>query len=343
MSGGNVRNAMYWDLEGPISSMDHAALLCKRHVLGGDKLFPVMSRFDDILALDNKEGYEPGDTLMLQIPFLVEAGVTEKDLRVLSAEAGLVPGVDVLFSSVREQGCAISIISTSYEQHALAIAARVKVSLDRVYCTKFPLDQFRENIGQADLQLIREIRKKATALYHEELDSGVNDEEIQKLLNPFFWEQLPKTPFGQIMATMSVMGGRRKVGALEQAVRTLGGYLSDAFVVADSITDFRMAQVVEAAGGIALVWNGNQYIIPFGSCGVAAVNSMAIAALFQAWLDGGRPAVREAVESMPKPHPETGPYYHWLAGRDPEFHSEVLAIHKRLRTVCRGAETAKLG
>lgn len=336
------RNSIFYDLEGPISSLDHAQAVCKRFVKDGGKLFPVLSRYDDVLALANKEGYEPGDTLMLQIPFLIEAGVAEEDLRTVSTEAGLVSGIYGFFTELQKEGCAVWIISTSYEQHALSIAERVGVPLNQVHCTKFQLDIIRRDTGREDLGLIREVREKAVKLYHDNLESGANDGAIQELLDPFFWEELPKSRFGQ-MSKVEVMGGRRKVKALEKAS---GHYfLSNAFVVMDSITDFRMSQVVEAAGGIALAWNANWYVLPYASCGVAAVDARAVRPLFKAWQEGGRPTVREFVESALGPEdPEVGPYYHWLAGREEKFKEDiVLPIHKRLRTTCRGKEVAKLG
>jgi energy-converting hydrogenase A subunit R len=338
----DVRDAIFCDMEGPISGQDHAAEVCRRFIRGGDRFFAVLSRYDDILTLIGKEGYEPGDTLQLLIPFLVEAGVTDEDLRLVSAEAGLVPGIRKLFTGLQRQGCSVWIISTSYREHASSIAQRVGVSLDRVYCTDFSMGpRFASLISAENLgPCLQEIREIAVELYHDDLGFGRKDREIQELLDPFFNEVLPGTEFGQIMAQIKVMGGRRKVRALEGTIRNL----SDAFVVVDSITDFRMAQAVEAAGGIALAWNGNKYIIPYATCGVAAVNAEAIMPLFQAWRQGGRKAVREIVESMPIPrNPKRGPYYHWLAGRDSKFHQEVLTIHQRLRIVCRGRETARLG
>lgn len=339
------KKALNCDLEGFISGQDHAHATCKRYVKDGDRLFPVVSRYDDLLTLQNREGYEPGETLMLIIPFLIEAGVTEEDLKTVSAKAGLVLGICELFSELQNQGCFIYVISTSYEQHALSIAQRVGVPLKQVYCTRFPLDQLQKEVSKEALSLVREVREGVVSLYQEDLESGVRDEAIVKLLNPFYWKKLPKTKLGQVIAKIKVMGGRRKVWALEEAIRNSGGnHLCEAFVVGDSITDFRMAQAVEAAGGIALAWNANRYLLPYASCGVAAIDARAVRPLFKAWQKGGRAAVRGFIENTQAPKdPELGPYYHWLAGKDEEFQKEVLAIHKKLRIICRGRETAKLG
>lgn len=344
-----VRNSIYKDLEGPISPQDNAQLVCAVCVRTGDILFPVISRYDDLLTLANKEGYEPGDTLSLIIPFLVEAGVTEDDIRKVSAEAGLVAGIIEFYTELHKEGCLVWIISTSYEQHALSIAERAGVPPERVYYTKFPLNQLQAVIGKEDLTLVRQVREKAAEFYREDLENDGNDEAILRLLNSFYWEELPKTRLGQAIAKVTVMGGRRKVRALQEAIQASGGYyLSDAFIVVDSITDWRMAQAVEAAGGLALAWNANWYALPYCSCGIAATDARKVGPLFKAWREGGRVAVRELIESTLerlKPNDsDWGPYYHWLAGRSDEWKKEVvLPIHRRLRTICRGRTVAKLG
>lgn len=340
------RTAMYCDLEGPISSQDHAQVVCKQFVEDGEKLFPVLSRYvlsRYILAPFNEEGYEPGDTLSFQIPFLIEAGVTEQDLRGVSAQAGIVPGIFEFFTEVQRDGSTVGIISTSYEQHALSIAKRIRVPVEQVYCTRFPLDQLRKKV--MDRVFIRHVRKRAVEFYCDDLESGVKDAEMRKVLDPFFLKYLPGTELGQAMTKVKVMGGRRKVWALEEAVQANNGFhLGNAFVVGDSVTDFRMAQAVEAAGGIALAWNANWYILPYATCGVAAADAQAVKPLFEAWQEGGRAAVRKVIEAMPEPqNPEIGPYYQWLVGRNNKFHRRALSVHKRLRMICRGVETAKLG
>lgn len=340
------RTAVYYDLEGPVSSQDHAQVVCREFVEDGKRLFPVLSRYvlsRYILAPFNEEGYEPGDTLNFQIPFLIEAGVTEEDLRKVSAQAGIVPGIIEFFSEVKRDGCRVGIISTSYEQHALPVAKRIGVPIKQVYCTRFPLDQLRKKV--MDKALICQVRKRAVKLYCDDLESGVNDAEMRKVLDPFFLKYLPGTELGQAMTKVKVMGGRRKVWALEEAVQANGGFhLGNAFVVGDSSTDFRMIQVIEAAGGIALAWNANWYILPYATCGVAAADAQAVKPLFKAWQEGGRAAVREIIKAIPEPqNSEVGPYYQWLVGRNNKFHREALSVHKRLRMICRGVETAKLG
>jgi energy-converting hydrogenase A subunit R len=81
-----------FDLEGPLSPQDNAY-----EVMGiaqnGSKVFEVLSEFDDILALEGMEGYEPGDTLKLIIPFLIYYDLHENEIREVSDRAALVKGM----------------------------------------------------------------------------------------------------------------------------------------------------------------------------------------------------------------------------------------------------------
>ena len=69
---------IFFDLEGPLSPRDNAFDLM-RHAGAGD-IFRLTSRYDDLLALEGRAGYEAGDTLALIVPFLIRHGVTEADI-----------------------------------------------------------------------------------------------------------------------------------------------------------------------------------------------------------------------------------------------------------------------
>jgi len=331
-----------YDLEGPISSLDHAYEVCKKFVPNGAELFSVLSRYDDILALENKEGYEPGDTLKLITPFLIASGVTEKNMVAVSQEASLVPGIKELFDYFLSYP---RVISTSFHQHAHNIGEQLGLYAACIYCTNFPIGIYSKMVSQEDIEKVSSLRKKIVELYSPMLEIGENDQDIKGLLAPFFWQELPKTSFGPIMEKVNVIGGRRKVAALQSALLDSKVYYLDrTIVVGDSITDWRMLQVVEAAGGLAVAWNANLYALPWATCSVTATNAWAVEPLIWQFRIGGRPAVRQWIERAPLPDdPEVGPYYHWVAGQDEETLKRILKIHKRLRTTCRGAETSRLG
>ena len=56
-------NLIFFDMEGPLSIQDNAYELMKLFPDGG-QVFEVISRYDDLRALDGRDDYDPGDTLV---------------------------------------------------------------------------------------------------------------------------------------------------------------------------------------------------------------------------------------------------------------------------------------
>ncbi len=77
-----VKRLFISDCEGPISKNDNAFEATAHFVPNGDRLFALISKYDDVLAdVVKKPGYNAGDTLKLILPFLKAYGVTDKGLR----------------------------------------------------------------------------------------------------------------------------------------------------------------------------------------------------------------------------------------------------------------------
>ena len=96
-------NLICFDLEGPLSPQDNAYELMKLFP-DGDKIFEVISRYDDLLTLEKRTDYEPGDTLALIVPFLILHNISEADIGSLSRKATLTGGADKLISSLEYSG-----------------------------------------------------------------------------------------------------------------------------------------------------------------------------------------------------------------------------------------------
>ncbi|WP_334109929.1 haloacid dehalogenase-like hydrolase [Thermodesulfitimonas autotrophica] len=322
-----------FDLEGPLSPQDNAYEVIGR-VPRGHALFERLSRYDDLLTLAGREGYEPGDTLKLLVPFLLANGLTEADIREVSAGAALVPGAVETVAALRERGLPVVVISTSYCQHAHTIAARLGIPAAQVACTHLPLDAMREELDAADRAFILEVQEELLAL------PLAAEEGLSACCDRFFWAELPRRPVGRLMAAVEVVGGARKTAALTRFAGMFGVPLERAVVVGDSITDFKMLALTAKAGGLAIVFNGNEYALPYGSCGVAARELRAVLPLIEAFLEGGRSLVRERVTALANCGGAADPVYHWLA--EGTAIETVLPFHKKFRQLLRG-EAAKLG
>ena len=324
-----------FDLEGPLAPQDNAYELMKLLSRGG-KIFEVISRYDDLLTLEGRPDYEPGDTLALITPFLAYHGIEEEQITSMGWKAGLTPGATELISELKSRGWDLFCISTSYNQYAFPITERVGIPRENVACTSFPLAQIRKLLNRDEFALLEQTEHEIV-----NLNPFTDDTRIREYLDYFYRQKLPQTSSGRIIGQVKPIGGRRKVEALENFSTRMGKPLSRWTVVGDSITDFKMLQAVNKAGGLAIAFNANEYALPCSTLGLASVSLYDLWLVLEAWEQGGRHTVERLVKERAKAggHDNRG-HLHWLDGT--KDIKPALEIHKRIRQVIR-EEAAKLG
>jgi len=328
-------NLICFDLEGPLASQDNAYELMKLFPHGG-KIFEVISRYDDLLALERRPDYEPGDTLALIIPFLAYHGIEEEQIAAMGQKAGLTPGATILIDKLKSRGWYIFCISTSYEQYAFSVTRRLSIFSENVACTSFPLEQIRKLLSQNEFAFLKQTEQEIV-----NLKPFADDTRIKEYLDYFYWQKLPQTRWGRIIGQVKPVGGRRKVEALENFSTKMGKPLSRWTVVGDSITDFKMLQAVNKAGGLAIAFNANEYALPYSTLGLASVSLYDLWIVLEAWEKGSRQDVERVVKENEKAGgARDRGWLHWLDGT--QDITPALEIHKRIRRLAR-EEAAKLG
>jgi len=340
----NRKKVVAFDLEGPLSPMDHAMEVLSI-VPEGEKVFAVLSRYDDLLTIEGRPGYEPGDTLLLILPFLLFHHIKPEDLTDVSKRAGIVNGAKELISQLKETGWEVYIISTSYCQHALNIGRRLGIERDNIYCTDLMEIDLNKKLDRKTKSLLRETEDYIVSnLYSDRLDRGEKDNLMKPYLDRFFWEKLKTTSIGSFMDGIRVMGGMRKREALEGIAERNGVSLGDIVAIGDSITDFPMLKAVNKEGGLAIVFNGNEFSLPYGTASVASLDLRDLRLLMDKWVENGREGVKSEIQNQrSKIQIEDGPYYHWLEGLGEKELGEILDIHKRFRKAVRGEVAGALG
>ncbi len=328
-------NFICFDLEGPLSPQDNAYELMKLFP-NGDKIFEVISRYDDLLTLEGREDYEPGDTLALIVPFLILHNISEVDIASLAVKATLTGGAADLISWLQSSGWKTFCISTSYEQYAIHITQKLGIYAHNVACTSFPLDKFRITLCKEDSELLQQAEEEILTMR-----PVADDDRIKQSLDYFFWEKLPTTNLGMAIKEVKPVGGRRKVAALNRFADAHNQPLSSWVVVGDSITDARMLQAVEEAGGLAIAFNANEYALPYSTMSLASTSIADLTEVLQAWQKSQRRGVEKVVKEKEKSggSGDRG-HFHWLSGR--ENMDEAIEIHKRIRRLIR-EEAGKLG
>jgi len=330
-----MANFICFDLEGPLSRQDNAYELMKLFPKG-DKVFEVISRYDDLLTLEEREDYEPGDTLALIVPFLLLHNIAEDNITTLAAKASLTGGASKLISWLQSNGWKVFCITTTYEQYAVHITQKLGIYAHNVACTPFPLNKLRQTLSKEDIVLLQKTEEDILTMR-----PTTDDDRIKQSLDHFFWEKLPTTELGEVIKQVKPMGGRRKVAALNKFTDKYDQPLSRWVVVGDSITDFRMLQTVEAAGGLAIAFNANEYALPYATMSLASTFVSDLNEVLPAWQKGYRKEIEKVVRAKETiGGREDRDYFHWLSGR--KDIDEVIQIHKRIRRLVR-EEAGKLG
>ncbi len=336
---GVVMPIICFDLEGPLSPQDNAY-----EVLGlaekGHSVFEVISRYDDILTMQERPGYEPGDTLKLILPFLLLHGIKEREITKVSKKAMLIPGAKETIAELKAKGWKVRIISTSYQQHAYNIAEQLDVDRKDVACTQLPLDEYHSELGEQDISLIEAAEDKILSFR-----VGSNEDEMARFLDKFFFKDIPETRLGRIFDEVSIVGGSRKVSAMEGFLDAAGVKFQDAVAVGDSITDFKMLSKVKNEGGLAVVFNGNEYAVPHADVGLASVDMRGLLPIASAFFHDGRTGAIKAVNQLEKTGLKVSDYgvpapVYTVVVKDTT--DRIVKVHKDYREMVRG-EAGKLG
>ncbi len=302
----------------------------------GEKIFEVISRYDDLLALEEKEGYEPGDTLALIVPFLVLHDLSENDISTLGTKASPTGGAADLIYQLEVDGWKVFCISTSYQQFALHITHKLGIYSQRVACTPFPLNQFRNSLTSEESELLQQAEQDILSLHPPD-----DDDRVKKTLDSFYWEKLPATGIGTAIQEVKPVGGRRKVAALNKFAEANSQPLSQWAVVGDSITDVRMLQAVNEAGGLAIAFNANEYALPPATMSLASTSIDDLREVLRTWQKSQRAGAEKLVRQKENAG-GTGDTknFHWIAGR--KDLDDIIQTHKRIRRLVR-EDAGKLG
>jgi len=292
------------DCEGPISKNDNAFELTSQFIPDGDRLFTLISRYDDVLAdVVKKQGYKAGDTLRLILPFLKAYGATNDKMRVYSSEnILLVPGADETLRFVRDTMLAF-IVSTSYEHYISTLCDAVGFPKENAYCTKLDIDRYE--LEEKEVERIKMLREKMSKMPMIEMpvDAKSLDElppESQatvKRLDEIFWEDILRMKSGRMLIDVNPVGGYEKANAVKEITEKFNADLSNVIYIGDSITDVDPFQLVRSGGGLTISFNGNQYAIREAEIAVLSHHTVVISILTEIFKKFGKEYVIRSAEN----------------------------------------------
>ncbi|MCW4016220.1 MAG: HAD hydrolase family protein [Candidatus Bathyarchaeota archaeon] len=283
------------DCEGPISKNDNAFELAEHFVHKGDKIFALVSKYDDVLAdIVKKQGYKAGDTLRLILPFLKAYGATDAKIRDFSARnVLLVPGAKDTLKFVSEMFSSF-IVSTSYEQYIFALCMLTGFPFQNTYCTRLNLDNYQ--ISAQETKRLKELGNEIASLPMIEIpknagsvaDFSDRDQATVERLDEIFWEELPELESGRMLVDVNPVGGTEKARAVQDIVTKMDCSLDHVMYVGDSITDAQALRLVKENGGLAVSFNGNRYSVRESNVAVLSGNTVVTSVLAQVFSRQGK-------------------------------------------------------
>jgi energy-converting hydrogenase A subunit R len=292
------------DCEGPISKNDNAFEITAQFVPNGDKLFALISKYDDVLAdVLKKPGYTAGSTLKLILPFLKAYGVSDGQMEEFSAQnlILIVNSKDTL-QYVRSVASAF-IVSTSYEHYIRALCKALEFPYENTYCTKLSIDKFA--VTEKEELRLKEIAKEIVQMPMITIppetktidDFSSADQETIGRLDEVFWSEIAGASVGRIFSEVTTVGGSQKAAAIKDAVAKLHVALGDVMYVGDSITDVDAFQLVRENGGLTVSFNGNNYAVRNAEISVLSENNVVTAVIADVFCRQGKQAALNLVEN----------------------------------------------
>jgi energy-converting hydrogenase A subunit R len=303
-----VKRVFISDCEGPISKNDNAFEITAHFVPNGDKLFSLISKYDDVLAdVLKKPDYSAGSTLKLILPFLKAYDVTDGQMEAFSAQnLILIANSKDTLQHVRAVASTF-IISTSYEHYIKALCKAIDFPYQNTYCTKLSLDKY--SVTEQEKMRLKEIAKEIAQMPMIIIpsaakaieDFSVADQETIRRLDTIFWNEIASMSVGRIFSEVTTVGGSQKAASIEYAVAKLHVLLEDVMYVGDSITDVEAFKLVRENRGLTVSFNGNNYAVRNAEIAVLSENNMVTAIIADVFCRQGKQAVLKLVENWNLP------------------------------------------
>lgn len=324
-----------FDLEGPISPQDNAYEVMKL-IPNGNRIFELISKYDDILTLQGKKGYEPGDTLKLIIPFLVLHKIKEKDIKKVSEKAKITKNMKSVVSWIKRRKIKMCVISTSYMQHAYIIGRKIGVENSNIACTQLNLSKIKKEMENYEKNAKNADSLSAKIKGIEERIGKEKEEVVFKRLDEVYFDD------GLFYGlNVEVTGGERKVNALKKFLKKWNESAADTIAIGDSITDYKMLDFIKREGGLSVAFNGNQYSIPYAGIGIASLDARAVIPVLKEFEKNGKEKTMELVRRLEKKKSGSA-HYSVLENKNENELNNIVKIHKKFRMLARG-EAGKLG
>ena len=296
------------DLEGPVTINDNPRDLCTHFIDRGQRLFAVVSRYDQVLArVIRRQGYKSGDHLRLILPFLKAYGVTDNRMQEFSRKhVKVVPGADKAMRFVQEL-MASFMVSSGYEHFVGAVCEEIGFPFDNVYCTRLSLDSVR--IDDWESQILKNFAQEIALMPMLEVPPGARsmrefpskDQQTIARLDEIFWQEMSDLSSYRFLNEVSIIGGDDKAASIVDVCKKTGVSMEDTCYIGDDVSDVQALALVKRGGGLPIAFNANESAVKEAEVLVLSSNAVTTSILAEAFHRAGRDGAMSLVENWTIP------------------------------------------
>ncbi|WP_409200948.1 hypothetical protein [Methanobrevibacter sp. DSM 116169] len=282
------RKIFITDCEGPLTLNDNAFELCDNFISDGDKLFKILSAYDDYLVdVVKKEGYNAGNTLKFIIPFLKAENLTNQDLINFSKKNILEFNCTKNSFQYIKKFMNSYIVSTSYGQYIEAVCDYFDFSFENTFYTFIDMDEIILNEEDTKkIKKFKEIILKADLKKSEDIDK----------LDKIFFEEFPKMNFYENYSKIVTVGGSGKQLAVDKIIKIEDVEPNQLFYIGDSITDADPLRFVKENDGLSISFNGNEFALDAAEIAIISPNGVITGVIAHIFSTYGKEHVLKFIE-----------------------------------------------
>lgn len=250
------------DCEGPLTLNDNAYEIADNVIPDGEKLFKILSLYDDYLVdIVKKENYKAGNTLKLILPFFVVENLKNKDLIDFSRNNIYSVNDSKFLLEYLKETMNTYIVSTSYGQYIEAVSNYMEVPFENTFYTKVNLDELE--LTSDEIKKINEYKK-----------SILDNPDDYELFDEIFFSKIAEMGIYEKIKKIEVVGGQGKKLAIDEIIKRDSIDVNEILYIGDSITDVEPLDFARKNNGISISFNGNEY--PLKVAEIAIISPSAI-------------------------------------------------------------------
>lgn len=272
------------DCEGPLTLNDNAFELCEHFIDDGDKLFKILSLYDDYLVdIVKKEDYKAGNTLKLILPFFVLEKLTNDDLIDFSKNHIYAVRDSKFLLKYLKETMNTYIVSTSYGQYIEALSNYMEFPFENTYYTKVDVDAL--SLNEDELSKIAQFKVQI-----------LENPEDYELFDEIFFSQIPRMGIYETIKKIDVIGGLGKKLAIDDIIENDKIDIKQMLYIGDSITDVEPLAFARDNDGISISFNGNEYPLKVAEIAIVSPSAVTTAVIANVYADNGKNKVLQFIE-----------------------------------------------